>query len=151
MFCVSNIDAFWECCEEKDVKFEYRAKAKEADTKFKFKFYDEESDTSLIKCYPLTGRTHQIRVHLKHLGYPIANDQMYGTNAIMNDGLDDFNEDDFKNSYQNDQQDGKKTFLTLWLHAYKYKIPKDQGFGDDLKIKSPKPKWSDKGYKVIKN
>eukprot|EP00250_Pteridium_aquilinum_P022615 c25466_g1_i1 orf=401-907(+) len=28
---------------------------------------------------PLTGRTHQIRVHLQHLGHPIANDALYAT------------------------------------------------------------------------
>ena len=33
---------------------------------------------SLLSCYPLTGRTHQIRVHLKWLGHPIANDPCYG-------------------------------------------------------------------------
>jgi 23S rRNA-/tRNA-specific pseudouridylate synthase len=40
MYCVSNIDAFWECCDEKDLKFEHRTKAKESETLFKFKFYD---------------------------------------------------------------------------------------------------------------
>jgi hypothetical protein len=34
--------------------------------------------TSLVKCLPLSGRTHQIRVHLRYLGYPIANDPIYG-------------------------------------------------------------------------
>ncbi|KAI7859279.1 pseudouridine synthase [Circinella umbellata] len=33
--------------------------------------------TSVLKCRPLTGRTHQIRVHLRYLGFPIANDPMY--------------------------------------------------------------------------
>ncbi|KAJ3082114.1 RNA pseudouridylate synthase domain containing protein 2, partial [Quaeritorhiza haematococci] len=33
--------------------------------------------TSLVMCKPLTGRTHQIRVHLQYLGYPIANDPIY--------------------------------------------------------------------------
>ena len=33
---------------------------------------------SLIECYPLTGRTHQIRIHLEHIGYPIGNDVKYG-------------------------------------------------------------------------
>ena len=34
--------------------------------------------TTLVLCVPKTGRTHQIRKHLKHLGYPIANDPRYG-------------------------------------------------------------------------
>lgn len=33
---------------------------------------------TLIECRLLTGRTHQIRVHLKSLGCPIANDAVYG-------------------------------------------------------------------------
>ena len=33
---------------------------------------------SLIEACPLTGRTHQIRVHLQHIGYPIAADSKYG-------------------------------------------------------------------------
>ncbi|KAH9293099.1 hypothetical protein KI387_000796, partial [Taxus chinensis] len=32
---------------------------------------------SIVKCLPISGRTHQIRVHLQHLGYPIANDTLY--------------------------------------------------------------------------
>ena len=33
---------------------------------------------SLLQCAPLTGRTHQIRVHLAHAGHPIAGDERYG-------------------------------------------------------------------------
>nr|XP_014085618.1 RNA pseudouridylate synthase domain-containing protein 2 [Bactrocera oleae] len=33
--------------------------------------------TSVILCKPLTGRMHQIRVHLQYLGYPIINDPLY--------------------------------------------------------------------------
>ncbi|KAK4534597.1 hypothetical protein CDCA_CDCA02G0622 [Cyanidium caldarium] len=40
--------------------------------------YDVHSDTSLVECRPLTGRTHQIRAHLQHLGHPVANDVEYG-------------------------------------------------------------------------
>ena len=33
---------------------------------------------SIVRAFPLTGRTHQIRVHLQYLGYPIENDPVYG-------------------------------------------------------------------------
>lgn len=37
--------------------------------------------TSVVRCLPLTGRTHQIRVHLQFLGFPILNDPIYGSAA----------------------------------------------------------------------
>ena len=36
---------------------------------------------SLLQCEPLTGRTHQIRVHLQHAGHPILGDERYGDEA----------------------------------------------------------------------
>lgn len=38
---------------------------------------------SLIQCNLETGRTHQIRTHMKHLGHPIFNDAAYGGNQIL--------------------------------------------------------------------
>ena len=37
---------------------------------------------SLIECKPITGRLHQIRVHLAHLKSPICGDEMYGGNPL---------------------------------------------------------------------
>lgn len=37
--------------------------------------------TSVVRCLPVTGRTHQIRVHLQYLGFPILNDPIYGSSA----------------------------------------------------------------------
>jgi 23S rRNA pseudouridine1911/1915/1917 synthase len=37
--------------------------------------------TALLECRLLTGRTHQIRVHLAHIGHPLIGDPVYGTRA----------------------------------------------------------------------
>jgi 23S rRNA pseudouridine1911/1915/1917 synthase len=39
----------------------------------------ERDSLSLIRVKPITGRTHQIRVHLSHIGHPIYGDDMYGS------------------------------------------------------------------------
>ncbi len=39
--------------------------------------------TTLISCKLETGRTHQIRVHLKYLGHPLFNDPRYGGNQLI--------------------------------------------------------------------
>jgi len=46
-----------------------------------WKVLRSEGNLSLLECRPKTGRTHQIRVHLKHLGHPIAGDRVYGGGA----------------------------------------------------------------------
>lgn len=38
---------------------------------------------TLVECKLETGRTHQIRVHMKHIGHPLFNDLEYGGNAIV--------------------------------------------------------------------
>uniref|UniRef100_A0A914X3X6 Pseudouridine synthase n=1 Tax=Plectus sambesii TaxID=2011161 RepID=A0A914X3X6_9BILA len=52
-----------------------RDDGKEARTRFRRSWTDGKR--SLVRCYPETGRTHQIRVHLQYLGFPIVNDQLY--------------------------------------------------------------------------
>jgi 23S rRNA pseudouridine955/2504/2580 synthase len=41
------------------------------------------NNKSLLHCYPLTGRTHQIRVHLQHIGGPILGDYTYGAKQVI--------------------------------------------------------------------
>ncbi|KZT67641.1 pseudouridine synthase [Daedalea quercina L-15889] len=57
-------------------------KGKSAKTNLKALHYDTNTDTSVILCRPLTGRPHQIRVHLQYLGYPIVNDPIYSDPKI---------------------------------------------------------------------
>ncbi|GJN91944.1 hypothetical protein Rhopal_004972-T1 [Rhodotorula paludigena] len=47
--------------------------------------YDERSNTSVVHCRPITGRSHQIRVHLQFMGHPIANDPIYQNRAAWGD------------------------------------------------------------------
>ena len=50
--------------------------AKEAITHFKV--LDRFNNHTLIECILDTGRTHQIRVHMAYIGYPVSNDPLYG-------------------------------------------------------------------------
>ena len=38
---------------------------------------------TLVSCILETGRTHQIRVHMKHIGHPLFNDARYGGDLIL--------------------------------------------------------------------
>ncbi|ELP90812.1 ribosomal large subunit pseudouridine synthase C, putative [Entamoeba invadens IP1] len=101
---------------------------------FKRIFYDKASDTSVVECVPYTGRTHQLRLHLKSVGHPIANDSAYLLEHIHNtrtrDGdteqelamrtkygwvFDEFCED--CNCPKGDPLEH-----LIWLHAWKYSI-----------------------------
>lgn len=54
---------------------------------------------SIVRCLPVTGRTHQLRVHLQYLGHPISNDPIYcnqrvfGPSLAAGDNLSDNDED----------------------------------------------------------
>ena len=56
-----------------------------------------DGSTSIVRCRPLTGRQHQIRVHLQFLGHPIANDPIYSDaiawgSTLGQGGLSDYSE-----------------------------------------------------------
>lgn len=54
---------------------------KPAQTRYKVISYDAASNTSRVALEPVTGRTHQLRVHMQFLGHPIVGDTLYGGNA----------------------------------------------------------------------
>ncbi len=45
-----------------------------------YRTLERRKDCSLLELEPFTGRTHQLRVHLAHLGHPILGDVKYGRN-----------------------------------------------------------------------
>ncbi|KAN0109866.1 pseudouridine synthase [Russula decolorans] len=63
------------------------AEGKPAKTVFRRLHYDRSTNTSVLHCRPLTGRSHQIRVHLQYLGHPIANDPVYSETKIWGPNL----------------------------------------------------------------
>ncbi|OIP26843.1 MAG: RluA family pseudouridine synthase [Chloroflexi bacterium CG_4_9_14_3_um_filter_45_9] len=56
-------------------------KGKEAKTEYKVREY--LGNYTLLEVIPLTGRTHQIRVHLSAIGYPVVGDPVYGVKATF--------------------------------------------------------------------
>lgn len=50
-----------------------------------FKVLERFKDATLIELKLETGRTHQIRVHLSYIGYPVVNDPVYGRRKLIDD------------------------------------------------------------------
>ncbi|HSZ72562.1 MAG TPA: pseudouridine synthase, partial [Cytophagaceae bacterium] len=48
-----------------------------------YKVLEDLQYVSLIQCNLETGRTHQIRVHMKHIGHPLFNDATYGGDRVV--------------------------------------------------------------------
>jgi len=80
-----RVEGFNVCVDHKVGKYEFSAlwpgedgEPKDAATEFECIGSACDDSESIVRCFPLSGRTHQIRVHLRHLGHPIANDSSYG-------------------------------------------------------------------------
>lgn len=56
---------------------EVNESGKEAVTKYEI--ISKRNGLCLVKLNPLTGRTHQLRVHMSHIGMPIYGDELYGS------------------------------------------------------------------------
>ena len=66
-------------------KYSINANGKNSITKFEVKKIFRHS--SLVSFFPLTGRTHQIRIHCSHHGHPIFGDEKYGGGISRSKGF----------------------------------------------------------------
>lgn len=88
---------------------------------------------SLVKLQIHTGRTHQIRVHMKEIGHPIVVDELYGTSAPI-----------FLSAIKKKYHLGKHTeaerplLHRLALHAWQLRFSDAQGVQQELEAPLPK-------------
>lgn len=60
-----------------------RTASEARECRLKYRVVDAGDDRTLVEICPLTGRSHQIRVQLAHLGHPIVGDLKYGANDAL--------------------------------------------------------------------
>ena len=72
--------------------------------------YNEKNNTTLIEAIPLTGRQHQIRVHLYSIGHKIVGDPIYGID-------DEIAENYLNKTLEKSLREKETGSHRLWLHA----------------------------------
>ncbi|MDH5381329.1 MAG: RluA family pseudouridine synthase [Cyclobacteriaceae bacterium] len=83
---------------------------------------------SLVECKPITGRMHQIRVHLQALGFPIVADALYGGSPLFLSEI--------KKKYKLSKYDDEQPLMgRLALHAYKLEFQNRSG--DRVCVEAP--------------
>jgi 23S rRNA pseudouridine1911/1915/1917 synthase len=80
-----------------------------------------------VRAFPKTGRTHQIRVHLAHIGHPVLCDRLYGGRAQITRG-----------KLRRELSDGTVLLDRQALHARRIKITHPVT-GDPLEVMAPLP------------
>jgi 23S rRNA pseudouridine1911/1915/1917 synthase len=83
---------------------------------------------SLVECYPKTGRTHQLRVHMSYIGHPMVGDRMYGGGPIYRSQLEG----------RSDVAEGPLiTRQALHAHTIEFTHPRT---GERMELEAPWPK-----------
>jgi 23S rRNA pseudouridine955/2504/2580 synthase len=88
-----------------------------------FNLIERFKNYALLECELKTGRTHQIRVHLQHLGTPIVGDEKYG---------------DFALNRRLSRSGVRPGIKRMFLHAFKLRFA-HPGSGESLELQAPLP------------
>ena len=120
-----------------ETKCDLHTEGKPATTRLRALGFDEESCTTLVLCEPVTGRTHQLRLHLRHLGHPIANDPIYGPCNPPGSEIELT-----CGAHKRPRREGPTCTETpedeLWLHSYSYRCTCEHC---TFEIEAPPPEW----------
>ncbi len=101
-------------------------------SKTRFEVVEQFSGWTLLRCEPLAGRTHQIRVHLRHAGLPVVGDNLYGGKPLWLSRL--------KPNYRlKPGHEERPLIADVALHAEELQLPHPVT-GDLLVITAPWPK-----------
>ncbi|KKP56317.1 MAG: Pseudouridine synthase, RluA family [Parcubacteria group bacterium GW2011_GWC1_34_10] len=116
---------------------EYGAKGELREAVTEYKVLVQNKDFSFLEVRPKTGRTHQIRVHLKSISHPVVCDKLYGSKK--------------SNELQEMSYDKKENlgFDRLALHALSIKLELPNG--THITIESPLPKEFENALNLFKN
>lgn len=97
----------------------------------RFKVEERYESATLVRCSPVTGRTHQIRVHTLHAGHPIAFDDRYGDREF-------------------DAQLANTGLSRLFLHAAALTFT-HPGTGETLRIEAPMDSQLKRCLQILRN
>ena len=99
---------------------------------------------TLLRCKPLTGRTHQIRVHMNYEGFPLVIDRYYGRRT-------EFKLSEFKAGYRPKRGMPEKPLMDrLTLHARGIELPPLAGRSEPLHLTSPIPRDFERVLKQLR-
>lgn len=94
--------------------------------------YFKEQNVTLVNAYPITGRTHQIRIHLAYIGHRILGDPFYGVGV---DIACEYLDSPMNEKRRVEATGAKRVLLHAWnlkfSHNSKYYIEENGGFFDE--------------------